>query len=253
MSLSGGLTAGLVAGLTSRAMGGVSAWNPSRLTGLAATLLPALSRSSGLLWQNTAKTTPATADGDPVRVAVCPFTAVEFTAPSDAARPLLWDEGSGKWSLSFDGVDDRLVWASAFATPYTLAARAAYTTLSRKGVFDCVTPPNRLWYRETGGLLTLFDAAAGVFATSYSPTVNGWFTLRTQHSGSTGTATVNGAVVLGATAWTGTALGGVTVGDALGGAGFALSGRVAGVVAASSSVVGIDATNLDTYLTALSP
>ena len=113
MSLSGGLTAGLVAGLTSRAMGGASAWNPSRLTGLAATLLPALSRSSGLLWQNTAKTTPATADGDPVRVAVCPFTAVEFTAPSDAARPLLWDEGSGKWSLSFDGVDDGLALASS--------------------------------------------------------------------------------------------------------------------------------------------
>lgn len=83
-------------------------WNPGDLTGLAATLLPAESLAGGLLWQNTAKTVPATADGDPVRVAVCPYTAVEFTAPSDAARPLLWDEGGGLWSLAFDGVDDYL-------------------------------------------------------------------------------------------------------------------------------------------------
>lgn len=91
------------------------AWNPGDLAGLAATLLPAESRSRGLLWQNTAKTVPATADGDPVRVAVCPYTAVEFTAPSDAARPLLWDEGGGKWSLFHDGVDDGLAMPSNIA------------------------------------------------------------------------------------------------------------------------------------------
>jgi len=85
-----------------------TAWNPGQLSGLAATLLPAPSRDQGLLWQNTAKTVPAEVDGDPVRVAVCPYTGVEFAAPSDAARPLLYDEGSGKWSLSFDGVDDYL-------------------------------------------------------------------------------------------------------------------------------------------------
>lgn len=90
-------------------MAGVSAaWNPGDLTGLAATLLPAESLAGGLLWQNTAKTVPATADGDPVRVAVCPYTGVEFTALSDAARPLLWDEGGGRWSLAYDGVDDWL-------------------------------------------------------------------------------------------------------------------------------------------------
>jgi len=88
--------------------GVVGGWNPGDLTGLAATLLPAEARSAGLLWQNTAKTVPATADGDPVRVAVCPYTGVEFAAPSDAARPLLYDETGGKWSLSFDGVDDQL-------------------------------------------------------------------------------------------------------------------------------------------------
>lgn len=63
-------------------------------------------RGSGKLWQDSAKTVPAVADEDPVRVAVC--GTVDYAAPSDAARPLLFDEGEGKWSLSFDGVDDEM-------------------------------------------------------------------------------------------------------------------------------------------------
>lgn len=94
------------------------------MTGLAATLLPALSRSQGKLWQDSAKTIPAASGGDPVRVAVCPYTAVELTAPSDAARPLLYDETGGKWSLSFDGVDDCLLSAWSGTAAVTLAAVA---------------------------------------------------------------------------------------------------------------------------------
>jgi hypothetical protein len=83
-------------------------WTPAALgAALKATVLPAMSRSAGLLWQDAAKTVPAVADGDPVRVAVCPFTAVEFTAPSDATRPTLQNSGSSWW-LEFDGVDDYL-------------------------------------------------------------------------------------------------------------------------------------------------
>jgi hypothetical protein len=67
----------------------------------------ALLRSQGKLWQDTAMTVAATADGDPVRRIDCAGTY--YDAPSDAARPLLYDEGSGKWSLSFDGVDDCLL------------------------------------------------------------------------------------------------------------------------------------------------
>lgn len=108
--------------LTRRA---VAAWTPASLTGLAATLLPAESRSRGLLWQNTAKTMPATADGDPVRVAICPYTAVEFTAPSDSARPLLYDESGGLWSLEFDGVDDYLE-AGNLSALFSAAGSASY-------------------------------------------------------------------------------------------------------------------------------
>lgn len=81
----------------------------------APSLQAALQRSSGLLWQDAGKTIAATEDGDPVRVATCPWTGEDYAAPSDAARPLLYDEGGGTWSLFFDGVDDYLELASGEA------------------------------------------------------------------------------------------------------------------------------------------
>ncbi len=85
--------------------GGAVAFSPTTLTGYVNSPYNiALLRSQGKLWQDTAMTVPATADGDPVRRIDCGGTY--YDAPSDAARPLLWDEGGGKWSLSFDGVDD---------------------------------------------------------------------------------------------------------------------------------------------------
>jgi hypothetical protein len=72
------------------------------LPGLAVTLLPALSRSRGLLYQDAGKTTLATADGDPVRVATCPFTGADVVSPSDAARATLKQVG-GRWCLRFNG------------------------------------------------------------------------------------------------------------------------------------------------------
>lgn len=63
-------------------------------------------RSGGFLFQDAAGATPAVADGDRVRLARC--GATDYTAASDAASPLLYDEGGSKWSLEFDGIDDRL-------------------------------------------------------------------------------------------------------------------------------------------------
>jgi hypothetical protein len=84
-----------------------AAWTPESLPGLAPSIQVALSLSLGLLWQDAGKTVAATADGDPIRVPTCPFTGFDYVAPSDSARSLLWDEGSGKWSAFFDGTDDR--------------------------------------------------------------------------------------------------------------------------------------------------
>lgn len=90
----------------SRRGGGAAAWTPASLSGLSFTVLPAVSRSQGKLWQDSGETVAVSSDGDPIRVPVCPYTAVRVPAASDAARPLLWDEGAGKWSCAFDGVDD---------------------------------------------------------------------------------------------------------------------------------------------------
>ncbi|HUR52945.1 MAG TPA: hypothetical protein VMZ71_02355 [Gemmataceae bacterium] len=88
-------------------LGGPVAFSPASLPGYVdSPYSVAQLRAAGALWQNAAKTVPAVADADPVRVAVC--GATEYTAPSDAARPLLFAEAGGKWSLKFDGTDDNL-------------------------------------------------------------------------------------------------------------------------------------------------
>lgn len=130
MRLNLGLDLGKRGGRTG---GGAPAWLPSSLTGyVGSPFSVAYFRGLGTLWQDTAKTIPATADGDPVRVAVC--DGVDWTAPTDAARPLLWDEGGGKWSFYFDGVDDFLSCAAiSFAQPFSVWSAAARMGASALG------------------------------------------------------------------------------------------------------------------------
>lgn len=98
---------------------GSRVFSPASLAGLFAAPSVALARATGKLFQDSGKTTPATADAHPVRVAVCPFTAVEFTAPSDAGRPTLNGSG-GTWWLTFDGSDDRLEFSGPAANPLSV-------------------------------------------------------------------------------------------------------------------------------------
>lgn len=119
-----------------------SVFSPGDLPGLAPSISVAYQLQLGLLWQNAGKTIPAVADGDPVRVATCPWTGEDYTAPSDAARPLLYDQGGGTWSLRGDGVDDVLVYAAfAEATPVDVW-----------GAFD---------WRDVGGIHFLFGLNTG--------------------------------------------------------------------------------------------
>lgn len=92
-----------------------SEWSPAQLPGITTSLGSiAEARTYGRLWQNTGKTTPAVADGDPVRVASCPYTGIDWVAPSDAARPILTDMGSDTWALVGDGAQTVLVAADSF-------------------------------------------------------------------------------------------------------------------------------------------
>jgi len=62
------------------------------------------------MWQNTARTTPAIAVDDPVRV-IDDLSGNDnhLVAPSDAARPLIKQTGGGLWYLQFDGTNDCMV------------------------------------------------------------------------------------------------------------------------------------------------
>ena len=90
------------------------------LTSLYAATTIGRARRDGLLWQNTAKTTPATADGDPVRVVTSVHGSVDFVAPSDAARPLLKNKFANVWYLLFDGSDDCLDFSGVAPIPLSI-------------------------------------------------------------------------------------------------------------------------------------
>lgn len=124
--------------------GGGGGFVPSRISTYHKGLWPALSRAAGGLWQDTGKTVPATANGDPIRVAVDPFGKQDATAPSDATRPVLTDEGSGVWSAVSNGTSTHMTF-----TNFTPAVFSAY------GAFDVGTTTGN--YLIIGGR----DSAAG--------------------------------------------------------------------------------------------
>ncbi len=215
--------------LTLKGAGQYGAWTPASLPGFVISLLPSLSRSQGKLWQDSGKTVAATADGHPVRVATCPYSGLDWTASSDAARPLLWDEGGDKWSLSFDGVDDIVNAgagpAAAVNPTCSLAARAVagnyddhfmlingldmLLTFGNSGLYytgevwrgtavPAVTPRSRLWERSSAGtVMTVWDTdPATALYTGVSVIVSGSL-LRT---GAAGGKRVSGIVASSALA-----------------------------------------------------
>jgi len=112
-----------------------SDWSPDLLSGLHSAPAIALCRSLNLLWQDAAKTTIATAANDPVRVVKCPFTGVEFTAPSDAARPLLTNPAGAIWCLTFDGVNDCMDFAGLASKPLSAHFGVRWTGANAAAVF----------------------------------------------------------------------------------------------------------------------
>lgn len=237
--------------------GGSSAFSPADLPGLVLGVNIALMRSSGLLWQNTGKTVPAVEDGDPIRVAVCPWTAVELTAPSDSARPLLWDEGSGLWSAMFDGVDDLLETATApswTGTDGSLAARFAFTdtTSSLAACTTEIAGNDNEYYNFTGDNLayarcfrTIRHGAYASLTLNTTPHTQIWVSgadyrvyLDTVQQGS--------AV---ATAWAAPSTMKIGQGDI----GIFFPGRFAGLVLAAAAWDELTRAQVDAYLAALLP
>ncbi len=221
-----------------------AAWGPPLLTGLSSTILVAAARSQGKLWQDTGKTVPAAANGDPVRVATCPITAADYTAPSDAARPTLYDETGGKWSLSFDGVDDRLVRTASVASPTATGARARDPgALAANKVLAHGT--NTALFAGSGGRWQTFAGAAG----SGAIRGGGYESILWSLSGAASYLRVNATTTTAASqtnvTWTN-----VYVGCNSSGAEFFPS-RVAGLVMATGTISGADADLLVAFLATL--
>jgi len=148
----------------------------------------ALLRSQGKLWQDTAMTVPATADGDPVRRIDCGGTY--YDAPSDATRPLLYSEGGGKWSLSFDGVDDY------FTTPSLLTfsdCTVGWGTVTTIGGEVLIGGPSQYLVEYYGGKWYTYDELTDSGTDSFTVTV--YHTCVFRRSGSSISRRVNGVEV----------------------------------------------------------
>jgi hypothetical protein len=255
MSLGLGLDLGRRGGRTG---GGAAPWLPSSLTGyVGSPFSVAHFRSQGTLWQDTAKTIPAVADGDPVRVASC--DGVDWTAPSDAARPLLWDEGGGLWSFYFDGVDDCLIGASTPSVVWTLAGRIC--SLSVTGAFrsilsriDAPTRRNAMIYVNTDAtIFAAYTTADGVYDGAFSPaiTADTYATVAGRRSASSVRAYADG--VAGAPSGDATPPQLVGTEARIGhdaATGF-FEGRMAGAALADADTPDDDFARLNSYLTAL--
>lgn len=115
--------------MTTMGLGGYGGWTPALIPGLRQSVVFAAMRQMGRLWQDTGETIPAVNHLDPIRRGRDPYLNIVFDAPSDAARPLLYDESGGKWSAQFDGVDDCLDCASV---PFSAGQNEyAYGVLTR--------------------------------------------------------------------------------------------------------------------------
>lgn len=228
--------------------GGAAVWSPASLPGLAPSLSVALQRTLGLLWQDSGKTIAATADGDPVRVATCPWTGEDYTASSDASRPLLWEEGGGKWSLYFDGIDDMLlgtaspVGATTIAVRYTDLASGGGVRLLSTPLANTLVHPRRIdgypffvgatvyatpWADDTGTHTAVFRKAGG----------GGFWTLRSDGSDLSVSASSS-------TDWPSVSLGNTFASETF-------EGRVTALVVAATNAAGGDLDNLESYLSAL--
>lgn len=206
------------------------------------------------LWQNTAKTVPAIADGDPVRVVDC-GGGVDYTAPTDAARPLLWAEGAGRWSLSFDGVDDQIIanvnvtLDKVFATRVRLAASGNFPMI----VVPTATQHELRFSGSTRQPQLVTDNTVGAITASGVLDLNTWAVLLANIGGSGNSSELrwDGIEVASDPSDTTTAATTtITIGARTGGSLF-FGGRIAGVYIKSGKLSGDNLTKLEAYLGSL--
>jgi hypothetical protein len=155
--------------------------------------------SENVLFQDDAKSTPATADGQPVRRMVSLVDGVEAVAPSDAARPTLRIAGGVRW-LEFDGVDDRMTALFTVSQPWSrVSSVRLLTRTSGRRIYSGgnAQAGELIVNTATSGSFQLFDGASYNVTGQLANNTDGViFEERNSPSGSR-TATDDGAFTAG--------------------------------------------------------
>lgn len=230
-----------------------SVWTPAQLPNLQATLIPSLAT----LWQDAGMTTRALSDGDPVRVAVCPFTKVAFTSPSDSARPVLHNDGAGHWYLSFDGVDDQYASTGTAIPPGAVSAFCAmYPTdlsVNRTMLGNSAASGGPFWFIQGADKKVNFfcDNVTALPGSNTALTANSWYLAGYTYGSSVVAHRLNQAPNGGGTGGTTFTATADHVGDIRSGSRFV--GRIAGLVWGTAQWSASDIAKIESYLRALYP
>jgi hypothetical protein len=98
------------------------------------------------LWQDTAETTPVTADGKSLaRIDDKSGKGINATQSTASKRPLYKTDGSKHW-LQFDGINDNLVTSSIDLSTIDEISLFSGMTYSGSGVQIFFEPTNQGWY-----------------------------------------------------------------------------------------------------------
>lgn len=224
-------------------------WTPALLTGFDSSVLVALSRTQNKLWQDVGKTTNATADGHPVRIATCPLSGVDYSTASDSTRYTLRVSGNIAW-LEPDGVDDVMTSARSKSQPFTLFASGRVATAGSTHTLFDGGATNQAYGAKAGAAQSapfdIFNGGAGFSSSNNVDTAN---TVRmgAYFSGASSRIYLNGTRTNGTSGTA--ALTGVTVGCRRGFPTL-VSQRIYGFVVAGD-ITDAEAARLDTYLASL--
>lgn len=171
----------------------LAAWTPAALPGyLDSPYSIAALRAAGALWQNAAKTVPAVAASDPVRVVDC--GSLDYVAPSDAARPLLANPAGSSWALDFNGTSHTMSGLVTASQEFWVWCEATFDTVAGtvRRLFDS-TDRALFGATNTGPAWQLF---AGTLISSGTPAAGTKYTLAARFNGASSSLSADGAAVV---------------------------------------------------------
>lgn len=201
------------------------------------------------LWQDSARTTPVTTDGDPVGAMDDKSGNGNHALQATAAKRPVYKTAGGLHWLEFDGVDDCLDMASGFATPAPtadLAVMGIRHTGGGSSQNHVWTYTNGLIFWRYGTTFQTYDGAA-YFGTDTLSLSTDYVLSRRAAVSSTIYLSVNGGTAVTSTATAGLyGTGDGSLGANYGGAAGFLTGRIYGGIfrkAASTAQEETDAVN----------